>query len=105
MVKEILDATGLPYKESRFLTPPKTTYAVYNDAVSRRGADNVNLISQHDVSIELYEYKPDPESETLIESTLDALGIEYEKAPRYWIQAEQIYQVVYDFTYHKKGGF
>lgn len=104
MVKEILDVTGLPYKESRFLTPPKTTYAIYNDAVARRGADNVNLISQHDVSIELYEYKPDPEAEVLIESTLDALGIEYEKDPRYWIQAEQIYQVVYSFTYHKKGG-
>lgn len=104
MVKEILDVTGLPYKESRFLTPPKTTYAVYHDAINRRGGDNINLISQHDVTIELYSHKADPTAETKLESTLDALGIEYDKQPRYWIQEEQLYQVVYDFTYHQKGG-
>ena len=105
MVKEILDVTGIPYRETRFLTPPKTTYAVYMDAVDRRGGDNINLISQHDVTIELYEYKPDPNAERLIETTLDALGIEYTKQPRYFIQEEQLYQVVYDFTFIQKGGF
>jgi len=104
MVKEILDVTGLPYKESRFLSPPKKTYAVYHDAISRRGGDNINLISQHDVSIELYEYKPDPQAEKALETVLDSLGIEYERSPRNWIQSEQLYQVVYDFTYHQKGG-
>ena len=104
MVKEILEITGLPYKESRFLKPPSTTYAIYMDAIDRRGGDSINLISQHDVTIELYEYKPDPESERLIETTLDALGIQYTKQPRYWIQDAQLYQVVYDFTYHQKGG-
>lgn len=104
MVNKILKATGLPYKESRFLKPPTKTYAIYNDAVERRGGDNINLISQHDVTVELYEYSPDPEAEKAIETQLDALGIEYEKQPRYWIQEEQIYQVVYDFTYHQKGG-
>lgn len=104
MVKEILDVTGLPYKESRFLSPPKKTYAVYHDAISRRGGDNINLISQHDVSIELYEYKPDPQAEKALETILDSLGIEYEKSARLWIQSEQLYQVVYDFTYHQKGG-
>ena len=105
MVKEILDVTGLPYKESRFLTPPKETYAVYHDAVNRRGGDHINLLSQHDVSIELYEYKPDPKAEKALETTLDSLGIEYDKQARYWIQDAQLYQVVYDFTYHQKGGF
>ena len=104
MVKEILDVTGLPYKESRFLKPPSTTYAIYMDAIDRRGGDSINLISQHDVTIELYEYKPDPNAERLIETTLDALGIQYTKQPRYWIQDAQLYQVVYDFTYHQKGG-
>lgn len=104
MVKNILDATGIPYEETRFFTPPKTTYAIYNESIERRGGDNVNLISQHDVTIELYEHTPDPKTEKILESTLDALGIEYEKQPRYFIQEEQIYQVVYDFTYHQKGG-
>lgn len=104
MVKEILDITGLPYKESRFLKPPNTSYVVYMDAIERRGGDGINLISQHDVTLELYEYKPDPNAERLIETTLDALGIEYTKQSRFWIQGEQLYQVVYDFTYYQKGG-
>lgn len=104
MVNEILTATGLPYKESRFLTPPKTTYAIYNDSVDRRGGDNINLISQHDISIELYEYAPDPDAEKAIEDQLDLRGIEYSKESRFWIQAEQLYQVVYDFNYIQKGG-
>lgn len=104
MVKAILKATRLPYKESRFLSPPKSTYAIYNDAIERRGGDNVNLLSQHNISLELYEYEPDPMSEKAIENQLDALGIEFVKQPRFWIQAEQIYQVVYDFSYIEKGG-
>ena len=104
MVNEILTATGIPYKETRFLKPPKTTYAVFMDSINRRGGDNQNLISQHDISIELYEYNKDPEAEEKLERELDARGIEYDKASRYWIEAEQLYQVVYDFTYYEKGG-
>lgn len=104
MVNQILTATGLPYKESRFLKPPKTTYAVYMDAIERRGGDNINLLSQHDVSIEVYEYSKDPDAEKAIEDQLDLLGIEYTKEPRYWLQTEQLYQVVYDFSYVEKGG-
>lgn len=104
MVKKILDATGLPYKESRFLKPPKTTYAVYDDAIERRGGDNINLITNHDITIELYEYSKDPDSEKAIEDQFDLLGVEYSKDPRFWIQEEQLYQVVYNFSYIEKGG-
>lgn len=104
MVNEILTKAGIPFKESRFLVPPKSTYAVYNDAIERRGGDTINLVSLHDVSIELYEYEPDPDKEKAIEAQFDALSIEYTKQPRYWIASEQVYQVVYDFTYHIKGG-
>ena len=104
MVNKILEVTGIPYKETRFLKPPKTTYAIYNDSVYRRGGDNINLLSQHDVSIELYEYEKDPEAEKKIEDQFDANGIEYTKQTRYWLQEEQLYQVVYDFTYHLKEG-
>ena len=106
MVKEILTLAGFvegkTFKETRFLKPPKTTYAVYMDSYERRGADNLNLIKEHDYTIELYAYKADHESEVSIESVLDTLGIAYEKEPRYWIQEEQLYQVVYSFTYIEK---
>lgn len=108
MVNKILTGAGFvlneTYKEARFLKAPKSTYAIYNDAINRRGADNINLLSQHDVSIEVYEYSPDPIKEKAIEDQFDALGIEYDKEARYWIQEEQIYQVVYDFSYYEKGG-
>ena len=106
MVKEILTLAGFvegkTFKETRFLKPPKTTYAVYMDSYERRGADNLNLIKEHDYTIELYAYKADPEAEASIESVFDTLGIAYDKASRYWIQEEQLYQVVYSFSYIEK---
>lgn len=106
MVKRVLTGAGFvegkTFKETRFLKPPKTTYAVYMDSFTRRGADGLNLIKDHDYTIELYSYTPDPEAEARIEAILDELGIEYDKDDRYWIQEEQLYQVVYTFKFIEK---
>lgn len=106
MVKQVLANAGFiegkTFKETRFLKPPKTTYAVYMDSYTRRGADGLNLIKEHDFTIELYSYAPDPEAERNIETSLDALGIEYDKDDRYWIQEEQLYQTIYTFGYIEK---
>ena len=108
MVNRILSDAGFvlneTYRETRFLKPPKKTYAVYQDTKTIRGADNLNLIKDHDVNIELYEYTPDPEAEKRIEDQFDLLGQEYIKQSRYWIQEEQLYQVIYEFNYVEKGG-
>lgn len=103
MVNEILTAAGIPYKETRFLRPPKTTYAVYLDNVEVRGADYCNLIEEHNTIIELYEYEKDVNAEKRIESQFDTLGLEYRKEPRYWLETEQLYQVIYEFNYICKG--
>lgn len=106
MVKQILTGAGFvegkTFKETRFLRPPKTTYAVYEDSFTRRGADNLNLIKEHDYTIELYSYTQDPEAEARLEKIFDNLGIEYEKSPRYWIESEQLYQVVFTFNFIEK---
>lgn len=106
MVKRVLTGAGFvegkTFKETRFLKPPKTTYAVYMDSFTRRGADGLNLIKDHDYTIELYSYTPDPEAEARIEAILDELGLEYDKDDRYWIQEEQLYQVVYTFRFIEK---
>lgn len=106
MVKQVLTGAGFvegkTFKETRFLKPPKTTYAVYMDSFTRRGADGLNLIKDHDYTIELYSYTPDPEAEARIEAILDELGLEYDKDDRYWIQEEQLYQVVYTFRFIEK---
>ena len=106
MVKEVLTGAGFvevkSFKVTRFLKPPKTTYAVFMDSFTRRGADGLNLIKDHDYTIELYSYAPDPEAEARIEAILDELGLEYDKDDRYWIQEEQLYQVVYRFRFIEK---
>lgn len=108
MVNEILTGAGFikdkTYKETRFLTPPREeTYAVYLDSVTGRGADDVNTIEDHSVSIELYEYYPDNDSEVRLENEFNKRGVEYTKEARYWLETEQLYQTVYDFNYTKKG--
>lgn len=106
MVKHILTNAGFvegeTFKETRFLKPPKTTYAIYLDSFTRRGADNRNLIKDHTYTIELYSYVSDPIAEANIEKVFDDLGLEYDKSERYWIESEQLYQVVYTFNFIEK---
>ncbi len=102
MVEKILKAAGIEYTEGLFRQPPQTTYAVYLDDVEVRGADCINLIEEHSVTVELYEYKKDIESEKTLEKVFDDFGIEYTKQARYWIQEEQLYQVIYEFNYINK---
>ena len=106
MVEKILTEAGFirdeTYAENQFNSPPRTTYAVFHDSFTRRGADGLNLIKDHSYTIELYSEWPDPDAEAKIEEILDKYGIEFDKEPRHWIQAEQIYQVVYMFDFIEK---
>ena len=108
MVHKILTGAGFvlnrTYRETRFLKPPKSTYAVYNDTQSVRGPDNINAIVSHEVNIELYEYAPDSAAEATIEAQLDGAGLEYIKQSRYWLTEEQLYQVIYEFNFTEKKG-
>ena len=103
MVKSILTGAGFveskTFKETRFLQPPKTTYAIFLDSYDRRGADRLNLIKTHSYTIELYSYEPDSAAEKKIEEQIDAVGLEYDKSERYWLNTEQLYQVIYSFEF------
>lgn len=110
MVKKILTGAGLieneTFRETRFLRPPRSTYAVYHDSYSRGGADTTARLNRHSVTIELYEYAPDSNVENKIEAQLNEyyplMSDEWEKQDRYWIEGEQLYQVVYSFDYVEK---
>ena len=106
MVRDILTKAGFvenkTFKETRFLKAPDSTYAVYMDSYISRGADSLNLIKEHGYTIEVYSKRADAEAEKRIETALDELGIEFEKQARYWIDQEQLYQVVYEFDYIEK---
>lgn len=99
MVNDILTAAGLNHKETRFVRLPEGTHAVWFDDVTTDGPDGHNRIYTHDVTVELYEPKPDPTAEAALEAELDARGLPWTKQARYWLDDVQRYQVVYEFTY------
>lgn len=105
MVNDILTSIGLQNRRGRFVRAPGGTYAVYLDDVSAEGPDILpGMLRRHDVTVELYEPAPDDKTEEDLETVLDAAGLRWTKQDRYWIHSEQLYQVVYDFSYHTKGG-
>lgn len=106
MVKRILIDAGFveneTFRETRFIKPPKSTYAVYMDSYTKRGSDGKNLITEHSYTIELYAYQPDSDAEKRIETAFDNAGLEFEKDERYWINEEQLFQTVYSFDHIEK---
>ena len=106
MVKRVLTDAGFienkTFKECRFLKPPTTTYAIYLDSYEARGADNLNMIKDHEYIIELYSSTPDPGAEHRIEASLDKFALAYEKEDRYWLESEGLYQVIYSFEFLEK---
>lgn len=101
MVNKILTASGVPYRRGKF-TGKAPTYAVYTDDITTDGPDGLPLILRHGITVELYESKPDDAAEAALEAAISAAGLQWEKQDRYWLQTEQLYQVVYEFDYIEK---
>lgn len=99
MINSILDASRLPYRRARFLSPPAGTYAVYTDDIETDGPDGQARILAHSSTVELYEPAPDDDAEAAMEDAITAAGLQWTKQDRYWLQDEQRYQVVYEFEW------
>lgn len=106
MVNKILTASGIPYRQGRFLNPPKNTYGVYFDDSDTGGGPDplpgAPQLIRHDVTVELYEPKADPEAETALEAQLIAAGLHWTRTDREWLQNVQRYEVIYEFSYNEK---
>lgn len=103
MIKEILTAAGLTFRRGRFVKQPAGSYAVYMDDVTTDGPDGAApQIFAHDVTVELYEPAPDDETEEKLEAAMSAKRLHWTKQDRFWIQSEQLYQVIYEFSYIEK---
>ena len=103
MVTKILKQAGVNFRQSRYIaTTLPDTYAVYFDDREASGADGINCLITHNITVEVYESKPDDATEAAIEAALDAYGLEWTSQARSWIQEEQRYQVIYEFTYIEK---
>ena len=106
MINTILTKAGFilnkTYRRTRFVTPPAGTYAIYMDDVSTDGPDGSNRIYTHDYTVELYEPTPDDKAEQAVEDAINEAGLTWTKQDRLWLQDEQLYQVIYEFTYREK---
>lgn len=110
MVNEILTAAGVPHRQGRFLKIPEGTYAAFFDDKEVDAADRVTpptraglpRITTHNITVEVYEPKPDDAAEAAIEAELDARGLSWRKEDRFWLSDVQRYQVVYEFEYITK---
>ena len=103
MVTNILKEAGVKFRQSRYTAKPlPDTYVVYFDDREATGADGINCLITHKITVEVYESKPDEATEAAIEAALDARGLEWTSQARYWIHDEQRYQVIYEFTYIEK---
>lgn len=103
MIREILAAAGIKERGNRFTKPPAGTYAVWFDDIDTDGPDGMPpCIFKHSVTIELYEPKKDEAAVTALEAALTAACLKWTRQDRLWLQTEQMYQTIYEFTYTNK---
>lgn len=95
---DILREAGLPFAPCAFNNPPDETYAVYSEEVTRRGADALNCISEHDVAIEVYSYDfYDGDAVRAVARALDRRAVEYRKYGTTYINSEHLYCTRFEF--------
>ena len=94
-IKEWLDVgTGFTWKELRYLKTPSLPYNIFIDDAVYRGADNLNNIIEHNISLEHYSETIDSDNEKIIENFLNEEELSFEKN-REWLHEEEMYVVVY----------
>lgn len=103
LVAKILEETGLPFTEVAFNNPPGETYAVYTQEITRRGADTLNCISEHDVSVEVYSYDfYDGEAVRAVAGALDRNVFGYTQYDTSFINSEKLYCTRFEFSFITK---
>lgn len=99
-VADILQETGLPFTPVAFNNPPGESYATYNEEITRRGADSMNCITEHDVSVEVYSYDfYDDGAVQAVASALDRHVLEYKKYDTTFINSEHLYCTRFEFSF------
>lgn len=99
--KELKKETSLPVKENRFLKAPKLPYIIYIIDKSKRGADDLNNISDNNITIEFYSEKIEKNIENKIENLLERYKMNYDKN-REWLDDEKMFITVFEFNFLEK---
>ncbi len=93
--------TGLKIKELRYLNPPPFPYILFVDSKRSRGADKLNNIIEHNITIELYSKVINEELEEKISNFLKSEELEFDDS-RDWLNNEKLYCTSYDFIILEK---
>lgn len=94
-IKKWLESgTKFTWKELRYLKTPPLPYNIYIDDTVYRGADNLNNIIEHNVTLEHYSETIDSTNERIIEQFLNEEELQFEKN-REWLQEEEMYVSIY----------
>ena len=91
------NGTGLFWKEIRYLKAPSLPWFIFIDNTSTRGADALNNIVEHDLTLEYYYEKEDLQTEKAIEDFLNSEDYQYEKNTD-WLEDEQLFVTVYEIN-------
>ena len=96
---QLMEEIGLPFAYDHFAEgespdPPFITFLLPGS--DNFAADGKVYLKINEVHIELYTDEKNPETESLVESVLDAHEIFYDKT-EVWIESEKLYEVLYSF--------
>ena len=97
VIKTLLETTGLPVREQRFLGVMPLPAIVYSDDIEVGGADLKNNLLTHNIGIEFYAETIDLANEAKIELLLDNMPIRYTRN-RDWIESEKFFLTQYEFS-------
>lgn len=102
-VADLMEKIGLPYAACAFNNPPSETYAVYYEEITRRGADLLNCITEHDVTLEVYSYDfHDEDAVRAVADVLDYHALEYKRYETTYINSEHLFQTRFEFSFTDK---
>ena len=95
VVKDWLEnGTNFKWKELRYIKVPSLPYNIFIDETVFRGADNLNNIIEHNITLEHYSETIDEANEKIIEDFLNIEELHFEK-DREWLNDEELYVTVY----------
>lgn len=95
-IKKMLeDGTKLTWKELRYLKTPKAPWFIFIDNTSIGGADSLNNIIEHDLTLEYYYENEDLQIEKTIEDFLNNEDYTYDKNTD-WLEEEQMFVTIYE---------
>ncbi|MBD5504088.1 MAG: hypothetical protein HDR09_20065 [Lachnospiraceae bacterium] len=99
--KYIEKETGIPTAEVAFTKPQKLPFIAVIDRTDEDGDDYHAQIVSHDLTVELYADRIDPESERKLEAAFAKQAWKVTK-DRTWISSEKMFETIYSTNFKEK---